>query len=191
MLATVSAIVVWIAPEERTLGQGIKVVYVHVALTWTGMLAFLMSGILGLYMAASNSLRGAHWNKIISRIAFACFVAGFALSILAAKINWGDVFWDEPRMISSLQFLAVAIGILMLNHWLTSRRLQGIASAFLAFFMMFWILGSPLVLHPESPIRESSAADIQLTFLGLFLLACSAAAWAAWYWHQRAQPDTT
>lgn len=154
------------------------------------MLGFVMSGVLGVYMAASDSQRGQHWNTIISWVAFGCFVAGFALSILAAKINWGDIYWNEPRMLSSLQFLAVAIGILMLNHWLTSRRLQGFASAFLAFFMMFRILGAPLVLHPESPIRESSAAGIQLTFLGLFLLAFSASAWVAWYWHQHTQSDT-
>jgi len=190
-VAAVSAVVVWFSPEERTLGQGIKVVYVHVALTWTGMLGFVISGVLGVYMAVTNSVRGAHWNKITSWVAFACFVVGFVLSLLAAKVNWGDIYWNEPRMISSLQFLAVAIGILMLNHWLSSRRIKGLLSALLAFFMMFWILGSPLVLHPKSPIRESSAAGIQLTFLGLFLLAFSAAAWAAWYWHQRAQPDTT
>ncbi|MFQ5752587.1 MAG: hypothetical protein ACE5HI_11375, partial [bacterium] len=47
-IVTAAAIMVWAAPLERTLGEGIKVVYIHVSLTWAGMLSFILTGIVGI-----------------------------------------------------------------------------------------------------------------------------------------------
>jgi hypothetical protein len=38
------ALLVWQAPVEQSLGQGIKIVYVHVGLIWAGMLGFAVNG---------------------------------------------------------------------------------------------------------------------------------------------------
>jgi len=39
LLVVLGMLVVWLAPAERTLGEGIRWVYVHVALVWAGTLA--------------------------------------------------------------------------------------------------------------------------------------------------------
>ncbi|MFQ5770137.1 MAG: hypothetical protein ACE5HX_06355, partial [bacterium] len=113
------------------------------------------------------------------------FAAGFVMSLFAAKINWGAVYWNEPRMISSLQFLTAAFLVQIITLIVPWPRLQGALSAFLAFFLMWSMLGTPLVLHPGSPIRESSSLPIQLTFLGMFILNFLAVAWFVWYFQKK------
>lgn len=174
-IVLVAAILVWFAPAERTLGRGIKAVYIHVTLIWAGMLGFLVAGILGLVLAFVPKSSLLSWKRNISWVAFIWFAVGFLMSLLAARINWGAVYWDEPRLISSFQFLVVALFIQIGNRYLRGHRFRGLLTAFLAFFMMWWILGTPQVLHPGSPIRESNSLAIQLTFLGLFVLNCTAA----------------
>ena len=43
-----AALLLWLAPAEQTLGSGITSVYVHVALTWTGMTGLIIAAVLGL-----------------------------------------------------------------------------------------------------------------------------------------------
>jgi hypothetical protein len=175
---------VWLAPTERTLGQGIKVVYVHVGLTWAGMVSFSLAGLLGIGVAFTAQKKLQAWTQTVGWAALLLFAMGFGMSIVAAKVNWGDFFWDEPRMMASLQFLLVALIVQMVNNWLPWYRGRGLLSALLATFLMFSILGTPLVLHPESPIRASSSLAIKLSFLGMFILSCLTAAWLVWYFRK-------
>ena len=45
-LILLMAMIIWMSPEERTLGARIKIVYVHVAFVWSGLAGILISGIL-------------------------------------------------------------------------------------------------------------------------------------------------
>lgn len=174
-----------LAPDERTLGQGIKVVYVHVAFIWTGMLGFTLAGILGVLMLFMEKKTMHDLNLTLSWVSLACFSVGIALSLLASQVNWGGIYWQEPRMLSSLGFLAAATLVLIAKKLLPWYRARGALSAFLAFLLMWSILGIPLVLHPKSAIRESSAITIQLTFLAMFVLSSLAAACLVWYFLSR------
>ena len=91
------ACLVWRAPSERTLGDGMKLVYLHVSIIWAGMTGVVVSGVLGLL----NGFR-PHHNRVvlmqqIAAVSMGWFAAGLLLSIMAAKVNWGAVFWQEPR----------------------------------------------------------------------------------------------
>ena len=55
VLLALMALLVWVAPIEQSLGQGIKIVYVHVGLIWAGMLGFALNGLLGLVIAVTGS----------------------------------------------------------------------------------------------------------------------------------------
>ncbi len=169
-LVLFGALIVTVSPAERTLGNGIKVVYVHVTLTWAGMFAYLVAGTLGLAGLAVGREKLAGWCRTVSWVAWAWFAAGLLMSLWASKVNWGAVHWTEPRFLAGLQFLGVALLLQLAIPHLPSRRLQGLIFALLAFYMMWRILGTPLVLHPESPIRASESLGIKLSFLSLFLL---------------------
>lgn len=63
-IATPAALIVWIAPEERAFGAGIKWRYVHMALTWTGMTGVVVAGMLGVLAATGYGRRFGRKRRV-------------------------------------------------------------------------------------------------------------------------------
>ena len=99
-----ASFLIWLASQERTLGQGIKIVYLHAGLIWAGMVNFSFAGFLGLAVTFSAEKKIQARTQTIGWVALLLFATGIGRSIVAAKINWEAFFWSEPRMIASLQF---------------------------------------------------------------------------------------
>ncbi|MCB9421162.1 MAG: hypothetical protein H6667_15275 [Ardenticatenaceae bacterium] len=184
-LLLLMALLVWRAPVERSLGQGIKIVYVHVGLIWAGMLGFVVNGLLGLVTAVTNNKKLADWLHIIGLVSLVVFVVSVIVSLVAEQVNWGAVFWQEPRNTAVFSVTAVAIIVLVLNSWLPWRRVQGLLAAGLAVFAILTLPAAPMVMHPENPARTSSSMGIQYAFYGVFLLAVMISIWAVWYWRPK------
>lgn len=183
-----ASLLLWFAPLERTLGAGIKIVYIHVALIWTGMTGLALLGILGLGILLTAQQKLQAWTQTIGWVALGFFAAGIGISTIAAKVNWGAVFWQEPRTVAMLQVLAVGIIVQVANSWPIWPRLKGLFSVLVVAFLSWSLLNTPLVLHPRNPARTSPSLGIQLSFFGLFLLSCLAASWLVLYFQQ---PDAT
>ena len=175
-----AGLLLWFAPEEQTLGGGIKSVYVHVALIWVGMAGLTLAGFIGLGVIIWANEQLSSWMQTVGWVAFAFYAAGVGMSVLASKVNWGNVFWQEPRMRAALNTLAVVLIVEVVIDWVPWIRLRGVMSAGLVAMLAWTTLAAPLVLHPSDPIRTSSSSAIQLTFLGLFLLCALAAVWLVW-----------
>ena len=170
-------LLVWRAPDEQTLGTGIRSVYVHVAFTWTGMLGLVISGLFGLLAIFLDKPSLQEWSNSIAWLALASFLFGFVMSIAAAAVNWGAIFWQEPRTNSALQILAIGLIVQLINSWPVSHRLKGILSFLLACFVIWSVFSASLVLHPGNAASTSPASAIRLTFLALFILCSLAASW--------------
>ena len=162
--------VLWALPDEQTLGSGIKLVYIHVSFIWAGMVGFIGSGLLGLAYLFRMKDRLVSLQETIGRVAFAWFMVGIVLSIFAAKVNWGAVYWQEPRMLASLKFILVVILVLLTGNHVKSGRIKSALNLFLALFLLWSFMGISRVLHPKNPIVDSSSLGIQMTFLSLFVL---------------------
>ena len=175
-----AAFLLVLAPQESTLGQGIKSVYMHVALTWTGMAGFVVAGLLGLALLATGSQRLAVWMQTLGWVAFGFYAAGIAMSTLASKVNWGNIFWQEPRMMAAFNGLAVATIILAANIWIPWLRLRGALQALLPVIIFWLTYSAPLLLHPRNPITTSDSLGIKLAFGGMFLLMAGVAVWLVW-----------
>ena len=86
-------------------------------------------------------------------------------------MNWGGIFWDEPRWRIPLAFgvagLLLQVGLWMLNN------LPAASLANLVFGAALWyFLGSiENVLHPDSPIFGAGAGGIQVFFSLLLVLS--------------------
>jgi hypothetical protein len=181
-LGGLAALVVWLAPDERTLGSGIKVVYVHVALTWVGMSAMAVAGLIGLVGLASSRATWLDWAQSIGWVGAGFFAGGLAMSLVAARVNWGGVFLAEPRAVASLAWLALGVIAFGGAGWLGRSRWAGALYA-LPLAAMAWSAGrTPMVLHPQSAIWSSPSVGIRLTFVLLFLLGSIAAATIAVHW---------
>ncbi len=176
-IAVLAGALLWRAPAEQTLGSGITSVYVHVALTWTGMTGLVIAAGLGLAAAALGRSEVQDWAHAASWVGLGAFAAGLIMSALAAGINWGNIFWQEPRFNSTLQVLAVGLIVQVATSLPVGYRLRGILQAMPALALIWLTMITPLVLHPGNAARTSPSAAIRFTFFGLYILCCLAGAW--------------
>jgi len=170
IIIVVAALLLWIAPAERVLGQGIKAVYVHVALMWVGMLGLAVATILGVVVAISERARLSRWMQIIGWTSLIFFTGGVVMSVVAAQVNWGAMSWGEPRTAAALQSTAVAVILMSLAYLINAYRIKGLLHVMMGLYMAVTIGRAPLVMHPANPIGESNSSLIQFTFLGMFVL---------------------
>lgn len=189
-LLVLSLILLWLAPAEETLGNGITSVYIHVALTWSGMAGLLLAGLLGLLMTIFSRPALGSWIYSLAWIALAMFAGGFLMSAVAARVNWGAIFWQEPRTNSALQLLAIGLIVQLLNSWSLPYRLKGLLYLIPAGYLVWSTLFTPLVLHPQNAARSSPSTAIQLVFFGLFGLFVLAGAWLVVALRRRLKHDT-
>jgi len=175
-LAVAIVLLLWLAPAEKTLGTGIRAVYLHVGLIWTGIAAFSIAGLLGLLVLWRGDARLDGWAQTVGWVACGFFAAGFLSSMLASSINWGGIFLAEPRNRSALLVLCVALIAQIWCSWPVWPRSKGLFRVVLVAVFVWSDLTTPLVLHPQDPIRTSTSVAIQYTFLGIFALFSLAAA---------------
>lgn len=179
-IVVVTAVILLIAPEEATLGGGIRSVYVHVALIWVGLAGFVVAGLLGIGLLITGSARLYPWLRTIGWIGVTFFAAGLAMSAVSSQVNWGAVFWQEPRMRSSSTSLAIAVIVMVAMEWFPWLRVRGMMMTAVP-LIFFWLTArTELVLHPDNPILTSDSLGIQATFVGLFVLVGLAAALLVW-----------
>ncbi len=179
-IVAAAAVILWLAPEEATLGRGIRSVYVHVALIWVGIAGFMAAGLLGLGLLFTGDERLYPWLRTIGWVGAGFFAAGLAMSAISSQVNWGAVFWQEPRMRSSSTSLAIALIVMAALDWFPWLRLRGALMTAVP-LIQFWLNArTNLVLHPDNPIGASDSVGIQATFVELFLLVGLAAGLLVW-----------
>ena len=176
-IVVLAALLLRLAPAEQTLGSGITSVYVHVALTWAGMTGLTVAAALGLAAAILGRPKLQDWAYVIAWVGLGSFAAGLVMSAMAAGINWGNVFWQEPRFNSALQILAVGLIVQVINTFPTTYRLRGLIQALPAAILIWLTTVTPLILHPGNAARSSPSTAIRFTFLGLYILCCLAGIW--------------
>lgn len=177
LLIAAGLVLVAIAPAERMLGAGIRWVYPHVGLVWAGTLALALAAAVGAATTISGRRDWEPWVWAAWRAGLAAFTLGVVFSMIAARVNWGAVFLQEPRMAASLRFLACAAIIHVLASWAARPRVTG-ALALATCVLLFWLVGSAeLVLHPRDPVRTATSQAIQWTFAASFVLATALTVW--------------
>jgi len=172
--------ILYIAPEEKTMGAGIKSVYVHVALIWTGLLGLFIAASLGFALAVFNRPALQAWMQTIGWVTLGVLSLSVIASIAAQIINWNGIFWDEPRSVVQFQTLAAFIIAQVAIQWLPWLRVRGLVVGATVVVILTVIRLAPLVLHPENPIGTSNSSGIQFTFLMLFALSTLGAGGVVW-----------
>ncbi len=171
LTALAIGLVAWFAPLERTLGDRSRLVYFHGAGVWAGKIAFGAATAAGL---AGLIRRSAAWHRAslaLGRAGMFFWLTYLPLSLYVQQVNWGGIFWDEPRWRVPLMFgvagLLLQIGLTLIED------LRLVSAANLVFGVaLWWFLGNiQNVLHPDSPILTSNAVDIQVFFAALLALS--------------------
>lgn len=169
-LGVLTAAAVWAAPAEQTLGDGIRWVYLHVALTWTGLTGLAAAAGLGLALLISGRPALEAWMRQAGGLGLGFFAAGWLMSAAASVVNWGGVAWGEPRNVANLQILAAGVIVLVAVSWPLAPRWKGLFYPLHA-GATFWLLNvSPLILHPRNPIFTAESSAFAAAFLSVYAL---------------------
>ncbi len=176
-LLSLAIVLLLLSPAEKTLGDGIRSVYLHVSLTWTGMVGIGVSGLVGIVAVFKPRTRIIDWMTTIGLVALIMFAIGLVISLLAAAINWGAVFWQEPRTAGAIEIIALGVIVQFLAMLPIHNRVKGLLFVLLAAFMAWSVSTTPRVLHPGAAARTSTSTSIRLTFFGLFAVVSGVAAW--------------
>lgn len=184
-LLTASIVLALLAPEEAMLGRAIRIVYVHVSLTWIGMLALMVAGVLGIVVMVMNTPRLQLLMKIVGWVGFGFYTAGVGFSMIASDMSWGSVFFQEPRMAAALNMVATGLIVMIAVTFLSPSRFTGLLPPAYAVLLLFSTFGAELVLHPRNPIKNSSSSAIQLTFLGMTVIYGLTAVWIIYHWYKQ------
>jgi hypothetical protein len=157
-------------PQEKTLGSHLPLVILHGAWVWTGKLLFAAAGLAGL---AGLALRRANWQRLsqtLGRSGLLYWLTYLPMSLVVQQVNWGGIYWDEPRWRIPLAYGVVGL-LLQIGLSLMERpALTCIANALFA-LGLWWQLGATgNVLHPDAPLFGNGAQAITVYFIGILAL---------------------
>lgn len=159
-----------LAPSERSLGDGIRIVYLHVSATLAGLACLYGVGAVG----AVGVVRPL--GAVGTRLRFVwvaglwTFALGFALSLVSATVSWGGIFWAEPRVRASLGVVAVGLLAPAVRAGLANRRLRDLVWPVSAVLIFVVLRTAALYVHPDHPIKSTTPLGIRGAFVAIFVL---------------------
>jgi hypothetical protein len=178
-------LLVWVvlAPSESRLGNLVKLVFVHGALVWSGLLAFTLAGVLGLVSLAVRYLlglivpsaqgRALVWYRGTESAGLAALIVWVAYvisSMAVTGLTWGQlVAWNEPRVQAIGLILLAAIVLYIVARLVANRDFTAIISVLMGIVPWVVVKQAGVIRHPVDPIGGSESAAIQ-QYYGLILL---------------------
>ncbi|HOA23237.1 MAG TPA: hypothetical protein PK801_08005 [Aggregatilineales bacterium] len=179
-IVVVGAVVITLTPAEATLGQVVKVVFVHVAFSRAGAIGLYIAGLAGLAVLARPSEQLVWWMQAVGWAGLILFAIGFIVSGVAQMMSWGGITLQEPRVAAGANVLAVALIAQIAALWLPWPRVEAVLHILVAAFQAWVSLTTPNVLHPAGAITSSTSGALRLSSAVLLLLALLLGAWIVW-----------
>ncbi len=176
----------WLAPPDYQMGDGFRIIYVHVPSAWMSMAAYAFLGV--------SAAVGLVWRIKLAELAArnaAPLGAVFTALTLVTGSLWGKPMWGtwwewDARMTSELVLLFLYLGYIALHDAFPERRTGARASAVLA---LVGLVNLPIIhysvewwhsLHQPATITKLGAPSIDTEMLiPLLLMAVGFTAWFA------------
>jgi hypothetical protein len=192
-------LLVWVvlAPSESRLGNLVKLVFVHGALVWSGLLAFTLAGALGLVSLTVRYVLGSlvpaaqrHapvWYRGTESAGLAALVVWIAYvisSMAVTGLTWGQIIaWNEPRVQATGLILLAALVLFLVARLVANRDFTAIVSVLMGIVPWVVVKQAGVIRHPVDPIGGSESTSIQL-FYALILLTVAGLTLTliAWLW---------
>jgi hypothetical protein len=208
--AAVIVLVTTLGPSDRTLGANLRLVILHGAWVWCGIIAFTLSALAGLLwllarlaMKKSPGNRPANWPDLaaaalaklfqdealwslaLSRTALVLWLTYLPMSLYVKQVNWGGLAFSEPRWRIPFTLGMVAV-LLQLGLTLVDRPLaSALGNLLFGGALLFNLAQAQNVLQPDSPISQSGSLRIQLFFLILLGLCLMLGGQIALWWRYK------
>jgi hypothetical protein len=179
--SVLTLLILALMPAERTIGQVIKIVYLHGALSRAGMVGLLGAGIAAAAALVTRKPALARWTQGLLISGWAFWTAHFIVSMPATRLTWGPwIAWGEPRVTMTLQLVAAGLVVVLVSALLKDARFTAVAALLLATAVVFMAAQTGVIRHPLDPIGGSPSARLRLVYLLLLLPVIGSMALVAW-----------
>jgi hypothetical protein len=183
---------VWLvlAPAEARLGQVVKLIYVHGALVWTGLLTFGLAGLLGLFALLLGRVaqgRAGAWyrgTRAAGQAALVVWILYTISAMVVTGLTWGQwIAWGEPRVRATGMILLAAAAAEVAVRLVDQRDFAAMVNVALGIAPWLVVSRVEAIRHPVNPIGGSGSTAIQGFYLLIVLtVAGLAATLVAWLW---------
>ncbi len=165
-----------IGPQEKTLGENARIVYLHGAWVLTAEVCLALAALTGLLGVLTRRERLHAWSQALGRSGMIFWIIYLPLSLWAMQTNWNGLFLAEPRFRVAFIFAVTGsllqVGLAFLSWPVFTSQ----ANVLFFAALLIALRRAKYVMHPPpSPIFSSGSLVLQLYFIGLIFLTLSAA----------------
>ena len=176
-----AAAILLFMPLEKTLGQVIKIVYLHGALSRAGMIGLIAARVAGVFHLITGRPALAAWTRGLLISGWAFWVMHFLVSMPATRLTWGPwIAWGEPRVTMTLQLAAVGLISIVIARLLHDARFTALTALLLAAAVAFLAARTGVLRHPLDPIGASPSHTLRLIYGLLLAPVIGSMALVAW-----------
>ncbi len=157
-------------PLEKSLGNNLRLVYLHGAWVWTALIGFGLASIAGLAALVWKADLLQRCAEALGRTSLLFWITYLPMSLWVMQANWGGFYFDEPRWRIPMIYAVVGV-LLQAGLWLMQTPAITAAANLLYGTALWWSMTHlQSVLHPDSPVMQSGSLRMQLFFAGLLIL---------------------
>jgi hypothetical protein len=162
----------WLSPAERTLGQTVKLVYLHGALVRTAMVLFAISLPINLVALLGGRVGWLAWGKAITWTAVTIWLIHTLFSIITTYVAWGVLIaWFEPRTRFTFAVAALGLVIVAITHLVGDDRFSALAFVVLAGLTLILAPRLGAVQHPLNAIGSSPSNAIRAFYIAIWVIS--------------------
>ncbi|MFZ1768535.1 MAG: hypothetical protein WAU00_05010 [Caldilinea sp.] len=159
------AAALWLIPPEQTLGNVIKVIFLHGALVRVALLVFGAAGVLSLGFLLSRRVALFAWAMATQKGAVTLWILYVLTSIISTRLSWSEwIAWEEPRVRASIHVLWFSIACLLLVLWMGNRYVAAAVNVLVTGVTWALIRGATIIRHPFDPIGSSGSDAYQTLY---------------------------
>jgi heme exporter protein C len=187
MVAAAVVLILFVAPREATMGDVQRILYVHVAMAWSGLAGMIVVGLCGGIYLWRRNLAADHWAQAAAEVGWLCNLLTLVTGSLWARDAWGTWWTWDPRLTATLVLWVVYSSYLLLRAGVEDRHQRARLGAVVG---LLGLLDIPLIvmatrwfrgMHPVAPEMDStmrlvllvSAISFFALFATLAVLRCS------------------
>lgn len=161
-------LLLWLSPEDRTLGSLLKLVYLHGALINTGIILFTAAGLISVFSLLRNR---AYFSLLfaIEKTAIIFWVAATITGNVTSILAWGGLFWGEPRFNATVIISLASISIYLISTAAAPPKAAPLLGAALAVAVWVLMVNAGRIMHPDNPFA-TSGLPIKTFFVAITML---------------------
>ena len=165
------AVLLWLSPAEQTLGQAVKLVYLHGTLVRTAMIVFAISLPINLLALIRPQKNWATWGKAFVWGAATIWLAHTLFSMVTTYITWGiAIAWFEPRTRFTFAVAGASVIFVAAAHFVNNTRFSSLSFTVLGGLILSLLPRLGIIQHPLDPIGTSTSDAIRAFYAAILVI---------------------